>query len=375
MDLIPLFKPHYTKEVVDAISRVFQSGWTGLGPETEKFEKEFAEYIGVKYAVGTNSATAALDLAVRCLNICSMDEVITTPITFVSTAHAVMYSGALPVFCDVKRSDLNLDYRHIKPNGQTRAIIPVHLYGNSCDMDPIMKIARENDLKVIEDCAHACGASYNGKKCGSIGDIGTFSFHSVKNLSCGDGGMLTTNSEEIYERAKKLRWLGISKSTHERCETRYGWDYDVEEVGFKCHANDITSAIGRVQLSNLDMLNHKRKSLVLKYIAALSNHKWIQLPDYNNESSWHIFAIRTEHRDALNTFLKSKDISSGVHYKPLHLHPIYKNQEYTPDLPIAEFEWKRLLTLPLYPSMTADEFCRIISAIEEFSNGLKLRKD
>ncbi|HUW43734.1 MAG TPA: DegT/DnrJ/EryC1/StrS family aminotransferase, partial [Bacillota bacterium] len=229
--MINLFKPNLGKEELDALKPVFESGWIGLGPKTEEFEIKFAEYIGTKYAIGLNSATAALDLSLKLLNINHGDQVIVPTITFVSTAHVVAYNLATPIFVDVDKN-LLIDAEDVKRKitSKTKAIIPVHYSGRPVDMDKLKKVAGE--IPIIEDAAHAVGSKYKEKNCGNLGTLGCFSFHAVKNLTMGDGGAITTNNKEFYERAKRLRWLGIDKGTWDRTEDNlsYWWEYDVTEI-------------------------------------------------------------------------------------------------------------------------------------------------
>ncbi len=367
--MIPVFKPSYGKDEINAVSKVLLSGWAGLGPRTEEFEKEFAKYIGVKYAIALNSCTAALHLAMKVMDI-EKGEVITTPITFVSTNHAIFYNGARPVFCDVEEDTLNIDVNLIETliTDRTKAVITVHYGGHSCDMKKINVFAKKHDLKVIEDCAHAAGGTYKGKKLGSIGDIGCFSFHAVKNLATGEGGMITTNDRNIYERLRKLRWLGISKGTwqREKEHKKYDWQYDVEEIGFKYHLHDISSAIGLAQLARLDDMNKRRREIVRIYSRELKGIGDIIVPSEKNyaKSAWHNFVIKTGKRDGLNVFLQEKGVSTGVHYYPNHLYEIYK--PYYRNLPVAERIWKNILTLPLYPDLKDKEVLKIINHIKEF---------
>ena len=243
-----------TQEEIDAVAEVLRSGWIGLGPKTAEFEKKFAEFVGTTYAVAVNSCTAALDLALKLLDVNHGHEVIVPTMTFVSTAHCVAYRLAMPVFADVDPHTLSLDLEDVrrKITSRTRAIIPVHYSGRPIDLDALKEIA--GGIPIIEDCAHATGARYKGRSVGSIGDIGCFSFHAVKNLAMGDGGALTLNNEPWMQRSKRLRWLGIDKGTWDRTATdkSYWWQYFVDEIGLKCHLNDIAAAIGLVQLRRLE---------------------------------------------------------------------------------------------------------------------------
>lgn len=367
--MIPLFKPSYGEEELEALREPLKTGWAGLGPKTEEFEERFAQYIGVRYAVGVNSGTAALHLALKVMGVEGY-EVITTPLTFISTNHAILYNNAIPVFTDISPDTLNLDPDQIRRNitPRTKAIIVVHYGGHPCDMDPIMGIARSYGLKVIEDAAHGCGGEYKGRKIGSLGDIACFSFHAVKNLAIGDGGMITTNDDRIYERLKKLRWLGITKDTWARVgkDQRYSWRYDVEELGFKYHMNDIQAAIGLVQLRKLDKTNERRRGIVKAYNEALADLEWIETPTIKAyaKSACHNYVIKLEERDALGAYLHDRGISTGVHYIPNNHYRMYKG--FGRPTPVADKVWKKLLTLPLYPDMTEEEFGKIVESIRAF---------
>jgi perosamine synthetase len=368
--MIPLFKPSITEEEISAVIEVLNSGWLGLGPKTEQFEKNFSEYVGSNFAVGLNSGTAALHLALNVIGLEEADEVIVPTITFISTAHAVSYQRAIPVFTDVNEDTLCIDIDDLqnKITSKTKAIIPVHYAGHPCDLDEIKNIAKQRNLKVIEDAAHACGAEYKQKKIGSISDLTCFSFHAVKNLTCGEGGMITTNDENYATILKELYWLGINKTTYVRTENDkiYAWQYWVNRLGFKAHLNDIASAIGIVQLKKLDALNKKRKYFVSKYNEELEKLTYLEIPHERDyvKSSWHIYHIKLEKRDQLLTFLKERGITPGIHYYPNHLHPYYRSS--ASKCPVAERVWKKILSLPLFPDMTDQMIDTIIHALREF---------
>ena len=366
--MIPVFRPSYGKEEFEAVRKVMKSGWVGLGPRTREFEEKFAKYIGVKYAVALNSCTAALHLALKVMDV-EGGDVLTTPMTFISTNHAILYNNARPVFCDIEPDTLNIDAREIekKITKKTKAIITVHYGGHACDMDPIRKLARAKGVKIIEDAAHACGAEYKDRKIGTLGDIACFSFHAVKNLATGEGGMATTNDKDIYERLKKLRWLGISKGTWDReVLQKYSWYYAVEELGFKYHLNDIPAAIGIVQLKKLDRMNDKRRNISLRYNKLLKSVDSVELPVFKGytRSAHHNYVIKIDRRNALNAHLQKKNISTGVHYIPSYHYKMYK--KFNADCPVTENVWKRLLTLPLYPDLTLNDQDRIARHIKGF---------
>lgn len=367
---IPVFRPSYDAREINAITRVLKSGWIGLGPKTQEFEKRFAGYIGVRYAVGVNSCTAALHLALKVCNV-EGKEVITTPMTFVSTNHAILYNNGIPVFADIYPDTLNIRPESIKGNvtAKTKAIICVHYGGHACDMDPILEIAKRHKLFVIEDAAHACGSEYKGKKIGGLGKLGCFSFHAVKNLATGDGGMITTNDKMLYERLIKLRWLGITKDTWSRGKGKiYSWYYDVEELGFKYHMNDLQAALGLAQLYKLEKLNKRRSMLAGIYDKKLSGIADLELPvvkEYT-KSARHNYVIKTGCRDSLNAFLKKFGISTGVHYIPNNIYEMYKG--YCGETPVCNKVWKRVLTLPFYPDMSNKDIAYVIKYIRRFFN-------
>jgi perosamine synthetase len=372
---IPVFRPSYTEAEFAAVREVMFSGWVGLGPKTAEFEKKFAEYLGVRHAIALNSGTAALHLAMIVAGLKKGDEVITTPITFVSTNHAILYVGARPVFADVEAETANIDPQSIRKRitKKTRAIVIVHYGGRPCKMDEIEAIAKERNLILIEDAAHGCGGEHRGRKLGAIGQLGCFSFHAVKNLATGEGGAIVTNDDATATRLRKLRWLGITKDTWSReTKTQYSWYYTVEEVGFKYHMNDIPAAIGLVQLARLDEMNARRTQWAGRYDEILRDLAWIQRPivEPNTRPDWHNYVIQTDHRDGLNAYMAERGIATGVHYIPNNHYEMYKKCR--GKTPVSERIWKRLLTLPLYPDLTEEDFGRIITAIREFgrSKGL-----
>ncbi len=367
--MIPVFKPSFGEEELEALREPFQTGWIGLGPKTKEFEKQFAEYIGTRYAVALNSGTAALHLALKVLEVQGM-EVITTPMTFVSTNHAILYNQGIPVFTDIEPDTLNIDQAEIRQNitAKTKAIMVVHYGGHACDMDPILDLAKEKNIAVVEDAAHGCGGEYREQKLGSLGDIACFSFHAVKNLATGEGGMVTTDDSEFYGRLVKLRWMGISRDTWSREEKdkKYSWYYDVEEVGFKYHMNDIPAAIGIVQLKKLDKMNQRRREITERYNQGLKDLQWLEIPTVKPYArpSHHNYVIKVVKRDQLNIYLQEKGISTGVHYIPNNHYEMYHS--FRGETPVADSVWKKLLTLPLFPDLKDEEVDYIIREIKEF---------
>ncbi len=370
---IPLFKPSYGQEELESLREPFETGWIGLGPKTKKFEEKFGEYVESKYAVATNSATSALHLAMSLFEIKDA-EVITTAMTFISTNHAILYEGGIPVFCDIEPDTLNIDAKKIEAliTTKTKAIVCVHYGGHPCDMDAINEIAKRHNLLVLEDAAHACGARYKDRPVGSMSDATSFSFHAVKNLATGEGGMLTTNRGDWDEVLRKRRWLGINKSTFDRniTDQGYHWYYEVDELGYKYHMSDIAASLGLVQLAKLDIMNGKRRRLVESYNRELSQLDWLELPverDYAHSACHnYVIKISADERDAFIQFLMERGVSTGVHYIPNHLYAMYK--PFYRELPVAESVWKKLVTLPLFPDLSDEQFVYIIETIKAFKS-------
>lgn len=368
---IPVFRPYSTEEEIEAVAEVLRSGWWGQGPKTAEFEKRFAEFVGAKLAVSVNSATAALHLALMVAGV-EGGEVITTPMTFVSTNHAILYNNATPVFADIQADTLNIDPDDIarKVTPKTRAIIVVHYGGLPADLDRIYQIAKQHNLIVVEDAAHAAGSSYHGQPIGSIAPLTCFSFHPVKNLATGDGGMITLDNPEWDARLRRLRWVGINKDTwirsRDKDASQYSWEYDVDEPGFKYHTNDINSAIALVQLKRLPQTNTRRREIAALYDEGLRDLDWLQLPARRENvfSAQHNYVVRLDQRDKLAEWLHAHRVATGMHYVPNHLHAVFK--PYATPLPVTEREWLRLLTLPVYPALTDAEVQYIIEVIRHF---------
>lgn len=363
--MLPVLRPSYTAAEEDAIALVLRSGWTGLGPRVEEFEAAFAAHLGVKHAIATSSCTAALHLALKLVGVSEGGAVLVPSLTFVSTAHVVCHLGAQPIFVDTDSATLcSLDQqfheqRSKKHYGNLEAVVTV-LYGGQ----PVT--LHEQDMPTIYDCAHACGSTFDARN-----KLCAWSFHAVKNLSTGEGGMLTTDDPQLAERARRLRWMGISTSTYERnyaTQTRpaYKWEYDCQEVGYKSNMHDISAAIGLVQLARLSEMQAKRRRLVAEYTDFLKRIPEVEMLGQDHGSSWHLMVIRCPDRDTLHTYLKERGISTGVHYKPIHLYPCYG---YQPALPVVEREWLRLLTLPLYPDLTLRQVETICAHICDFYAG------
>ncbi len=370
---IPFALPYITDDEIKAVTDVLRSGWLSMGYKTIEFENKFAEYIGSNYAVATNSCTSALFLSLKALNIKEGDEVITTTFTFAATGNVIVHCGAKPVFVDIDEKTYNIDSHQIeeKITDKTKAIIVVHYSGQSADMKKIMKIARDYQLNVIEDAAHAAGGTYEeGKKVGSLGNLTCFSFYATKPMTTGEGGIITLNDEKLYEKLKILRLHGISKDAWKRYIEKDSWYYEVLEAGYKCNPTDVASAIGLPQLKKLDWLNERRREIAKYYNEQLQDLDLI--PPYIKprvKSTYHLYPIRLikYNRDKFIKEMAKKGIVTSVHFIPLHLMPYYqKTFRYKKgDFPVAERVFENIVSLPIYPQLTEDQLEYIVKCIKE----------
>lgn len=367
---------HIEEEDINQVAEVIRSGWFTQGERVKKFEEEFSRFIGVKQAVAVSSCTAALHLAMRVLDINTGDEVIVPSLTFAATANCILYVGARPVFCEVEPDTYCIDFNDIKDRitEKTKAIIVVHYGGHSVDLDPILKLAQEHDLRVVEDAAHAPGTEYKGKRIGGSGDIACYSFFSNKNMTTGEGGMITTNDEELARKCDLLRSHGIDKSTWERFK-ELSWKYNIIELGYNYRMTEFTAALGLVQLKRLNQLNQRRIQLASIYFDQLcSMSDILQLPKAKSYSNhiFHLFVIQllkdiSVNRDDLSKILNEKyQIPTSVHYIPLHLHPYYQNTlNYAEsDLPLTEKIGSNILSLPMHPNLSEEDVKYICNAIK-----------
>ena len=374
MKQIPLSDIDIGEEEIKSVTNILKSKWLSMGPVTQQFEREFADYLKVKYAFGISSGTAALHIANRVLGVEKGDEVILPSLTFVATANASLYCGAKPVFADITSlNNFNISPDDIleKITDKTKAITVVHYGGYPCDMNAIMEIAEDYNLKIIEDAAHAPGAEYNGKKCGTMGDIGCFSFFANKNMVTGEGGMIVTNNDVLAEKIRIMRSHSMTTLTWDR-HNGHAYSYDVTDLGYNYRINEIASALGIVQLSKLDSLNKKRKNIYNEYVRQLETIDEISVPfiDFKWKSSYHIFPVLLS--ETLNKYeiidgLKEKGIQTSIHYPPIHLFSYYK-QEFNLDtliLPKTEFVANNIISLPLYPEMTKEDVIYVIKSLKE----------
>jgi len=378
-EYIPFCRPSIGEEEINEVVATLRSGWVTTGPRTAQFEHEFREYIGCRRSLAVNSATAGMHLALAALGIGPGDQVITTPLTFCATVNVILHVGATPVLADVG-CDGNIDPASIadRITPQTRAIIPVHLAGKPCDMRAIWSLAKRNNLRVVEDAAHAVEARYHGLPMGSDqseyrSDAVAFSFYATKNVTTGEGGMVVTNDETLDERMRMLCLHGITKDAWNRYTDKGKWFYQVLEPGFKYNLSDIQSSIGIHQLRKVERMAETRRSLVKLYNHELQGIEEIELPQDSDDGrhSWHLYCIRlhseglTIDRDEFIEELQRCGVGVSVHFIPIPLHPFFASWAELPQnqCPRALGIYKRSISLPLYPSLTAEQVKYVASSV------------
>jgi len=374
---IPLFDLNYGQEETDAVMEVLRSKWLTSGPKTKAFESEFGAYLGEDIrCCAVSNGTAALHIALLCAGVGPGDEVIIPGLTFVADLNTVIFAGATPVLADIKSlDDWNMDPASVETciTPATKAVIAVHYAGWPCDMAELYDLCKKNNLCLIEDAAHAPGASYQGQKCGTLGDIGCFSFFSNKNLSTGEGGMITSKNKAHIEKAMLLRSHGMTSMTIDRHEGRT-ISYDVIMPGLNYRIDEIKSALGLVQLKKLSQANKKRIFLIKKYIDCLEHVKEIEIPwkhfPSHKKTSGHIFPVLLQDaalRIPFIEYLKKTGIQTSIHYPAMNGFSYYKNKLIHP-VPKSDLVSERMVTLPLYPDLSVDNLKLIARTIEQFFN-------
>lgn len=368
---VPFFAPEISNDDKKAVISALASPLLTDGPILRKFENDFRVFAGSKYAIGVSNATAALHLSLKALGIGKNDEVLIPDMTFVATASAVLLTGATPVFVDVNDDDLNISVKSIENSltSKTKAVIPVHFAGRSCNMKRIMEIANKNNLKVIEDCAHAIGAKYGGKHVGTFGDAGCFSFYPTKNITTIEGGMVITKSKMIADHIRTARNHGITKSLTQRYSHGRPWDYDVTEPGYNYRLDEIRAALGISQLKRIHILNQMRRKACEYYNSKLETIKGIKTPLSDKSDAYHLYVIKIKDeygikRDKLFEILLKKGIRTSVHYKPLHEFTVFKKRAKIYDrLDNAKQAYREIISLPLYTSISREMQDKVITAI------------
>lgn len=383
-EFLPYALPALDEAEEQAVLEVLRSGWLTTGQRTRQLEQEFAAYTGAPYAVAVNSCTAAMHLVLAAWGIGEGDEVITTPLTFCATIEAIEYVGATPVLVDIDPQTANIDPNRIENaiTARTRAIMPVHYGGLPCEMDAIMDIATRHNLKVLEDAAHASGATYKGRKIGAIGHATAFSFYANKNMTTGEGGMITTADADLADQCRILSLHGISRDAWKRYTAAGSWYYEVQALGFKYNMPDVLAAIGVCQLRKLDALNARRQQIAARYHQAFREMDFLtpfppELPT-DRTHVWHLYTVLLNldalriGRDQFIEELKALNIGVSVHYIPIHYHPHYRVYGWhRGDFPNTEYYYERTISLPLYPSMTDDDVAYVIEAVHDVGTRFK----
>jgi perosamine synthetase len=374
--LLPYGRQSIAEEDIQAVVHVLRSDWLTTGPKVEEFEEAFAAWVGSKYAVSFSSGTAALHGAAFAAGIGPGDEAITTPLTFAATANCILYQGGTPVFADVMTDTMNIDPERIAEgaNSRTKVLLPVDYAGHPADLDSILKIAERNGLTVIEDACHALGAEYRQRRVGSISHMTVFSFHPVKHLTTGEGGMVTTDNPKFADALRKFRNHGISSNARDR-QREGQWHYEMVLLGFNYRLPDIACALGLQQLGRLDANVARRRAIAARYSAALREMPGAIVPAIAQGvlPAWHLYPIRvdssrlTAGRAEVFRALRAENIGVNVHYVPVHLHPYYRDRfgYKGGEFPNAESAYESLISLPMFHGMTDADVADVISAVEK----------
>ena len=374
---LPFAAPLLGEEEIQGVVECLRSGWLTTGMKVKEFESRFAEYVGVKHAIAVNSCTSALHLALEAAGVGPGDEVITTPMTFTATAAVVEHLRARPVFVDVDPRTLNMDPAAIEKaiTPRTKAILPVHFAGQPCDLDDIGEIARRHGLVVVEDAAHAIPARYKGRMIGTLSPLTCFSFYATKNITTGEGGMVTTDDDRYAERIRLMALHGMNRDAWKRYMQGGAWSYEIVAPGFKYNLTDVAAAIGLPQLKRCDEFHRRRIDIVQSYQRGLSGVRGLSVPEVSDVDShaWHLYVIQVEaaeltiSRDVFIEELSARNIGVSVHFIPLHVQPYYRDTYgYSPnDFPRAFEAFQRIISLPLYARMSDADVQDVIDAVTD----------
>jgi len=378
---LPLSKPSITEDEINAVAEVLRSGWITTGTKNAELEQSVSQITGAKYAVALSSATAGMHLLLKALDIGPGDEVITPSMTWVSTANQIELCGATPVFVDVNRDTLMVEAEMIEPliSDRTRLIVPVHYAGASLDLDPLRALAARHGVPLVEDAAHAIGTKYKGTPIGNSGTA-IFSFHPIKNITTGEGGMLCTDDAELADRIRQLRFHGLGVDAYDRETQGRAPQAEVLTPGYKYNLPDMNAVLGLGQLVRLDALNARRTEIAERYLDLLKDVSEIQplrQPTYDMTHCWHLFVIRVDidrlsmSRDKFMQALKDKKIGTGLHFRATHTQKFYQEKYADSKISLPNTEWnsERICSLPLFPDMTDEDVQRVVAAIKEVIAG------
>ena len=379
-DFLPFALPDIGEQEIEEVCDSMRSGWLTTGPKVKQFEAAFADFISAKHALAVNSATSGLHLALEAIGIGPGDQVLTSTHTFTATAEVVRYLGADPVFVDIDEETLNMDVTAVEAalsrGAKVKAIMPVHMAGQACDMTALCRLAKDAGIRIIEDAAHALPTTFNGKRIGTIGDATVFSFYATKTLATGEGGMITTDDDEVASRIRTMRLHGISRDVFDRYQSdKPSWYYEIVAPGFKYNMPDTAAAMGIHQLARLHEMSDRRREIANRYFDDLSDLP-LDLPvpiNTDDEHAWHLFIIRLAlgrldiDRNRFIELMAERGIGTSVHFIPLHLQPYWRDRyELEPgDFPVATATYERLVSLPIYSKMTDEDVERVIAAVRD----------
>ncbi len=372
---VPFYRQSFSKAEIAEVTDTIKSGWLTTGKKTHELEARLAAYIGAKQAVAVNSCTAAMHLLLVAAGIGPGDEIVTTPYTFASTSEVILYTGARPVYCDINYDTLNLDSETVaaKIGRKTKAIMPVHIAGLPLDMTSFVKLGRDSKVRLFDDAAHAIGAKSNGKMIGSIGDGSAFSFYAVKNLTTGEGGLVTTRHKRLADKIRLIRLHGMSKGAWNRYGKGGSWRYDLVDLGYKYNLTDLHASIGLRQLDKFASFQEKRRKAVERYLINLKDIAALKLPATDPDHAWHLFILRLRlnqlkiTRDRFIEELNRRNIGTSVHFIPLFMQSFYRRHLNlrAADYPNATRAFKEVITLPLFPSITRAEIDYVCEAVAD----------
>lgn len=367
--MIPNARPYIGNQELLEVKKVFDSGWLGMGSVVFEFEKAIKDYIGAKHVIAVNTGTSALHIALDGLGVGEGDEIIVPSLTFIGTIQAIIACGAKPVFCEVEPNTLNIDIEDAKKRitKKTRAIMPVHYGGQACNMDELLAVSKQHSLHIVEDAAHAFGAFYKGRRIGSFGHMTCFSFDPIKNITCGEGGAVVLDDEELAQKIIKKRILGIDKDTWHRYKNTRSWFYEVVSSGFRYHMSNINAAIGLVQIKKIDKFLNRKREIIKRYDEAFRDTAWIRLLDRNyQEIAPFNYTIRAKNnsRDRLLEYLNKNEVGAGINYIPNHIQPFFK--DFKVRLPVTESLYSEIISLPLYFNMTDADVNTVIETVKAF---------
>ncbi len=367
--MIAVQRPHLGAEELEAVRKVFDTRWLGMGATTKEFEDRIRSYTGAKHVIAVNTGTSALHIALAVFNLQPDDEVLVPSMTFVASIQAILSAGAKPVFCEIEPDTLNMDMEDAlsRVSDRTKVIMPVHYGGFVCDMDTLMPFARKRGIKVVEDAAHAYGSSYKGRKVGTLGDVTCFSFDPIKNITCGEGGAVTTDDDAIAARIVPKRILGIDNDTWSRYKNERNWFYAVTTPGYRYHMPNINAAIGLAQHEKMEEFRRRKIEIVERYnreLAGIEGLRLLKMPLEEAFPFFYIVRVENGRRDAMMKFLKERGIGTGVHYIPNHIQPLFAGSQIS--LPITEMVFEQMLTLPLHCELSDADVEKVIAEIKSF---------